>query len=158
MVLRKGVITNPSLEDFVLTAEQSKVAKETDELPAVFSYLEAEGLDDSVFETAVQISSNGTVEETVPKNLPDVVPPTEKVSSSGKRQAQHDQWTVIVSAAQTIWAQEPTVTYTSIIQRLQRMPHLKASALGESAIRKHIRAVAPTEVRGKPGRKPKKLT
>lgn len=156
IVLHKVVTTNPSLEDYVVTSEQSRVAKETDELPAVLSYLEAEGLDDSVFATASPISPDVPEKEAAPKDLPDVVPAAEKKPSSGKRQTQKDQWAAIVGAAQAIWAQDPTVTYTAMIQRLQRMPHLKASALGESAIRKHIRAVAPPEVRGKPGRKPQK--
>lgn len=156
VVLRKTVITKPSLEDYVLTSDESGVAKETDELPAVLSYLEAEGLDDSVFESASPISPDAPVKETAPTDFLDVVPAPEKKPSTGKRQTQKDQWAAIVGAAQAIWAQDPTVTYTAMIQRLQRMPHLKASALGESAIRKHIRAVAPPEVRGKPGRKPQK--
>lgn len=157
VVLRRVVITNPSLEDYVLTPQQSRVAKESDELHAVLSYLEAEGLDQSVFAIAA-LAIPDVSKETAPNSPSGDMLIPEKKASAGKRQAQNVQWLAIVAAAQTIWVQEPTLTYTAMISRLQRMPHLKASALAESAIRKHIRIVAPPEVRGKPGRRAKELT
>lgn len=158
VALRRVVITNPSLEDYVMTSEQSWVAKETDELPAVLSYLEAEGLNQSVFEIIAAVGLDDSPAETPPVSSLEVTAASDKKPGLGKRQCQKNKWAAIVGAAQTIWAQEPTVTYTAMIQRLQQMHHLKASALGESAIRKHIRAVAPPEVRGKPGRRPKEST
>jgi hypothetical protein len=157
LVWRRGLITNPSLEDFILSSAQSGVAKETDELPAVLSYLEAQGLSNFTFHVTFPSSQ---VEPERDKTAEDtrVTPLPEQKSYLGKRQTQKDQWWDIVRAAQTVWAQEPTVTYSAMIQRLRRMPHLKASALSESAIHKHIRPVAPSEVRGKPGRKPKQST
>lgn len=39
------LITNPSLEDFALSKEESLVAKEVEELPAVLDYIRNHGLD-----------------------------------------------------------------------------------------------------------------
>lgn len=155
VVWRSSPITNPSLEDFILSSEQSRVAKETDELPDVRSYLEAQGLSDFTFKTPPPPSPYEPKEATAPQEAPVVTPASEKKSSLGKRQAQKVQWAAIVSAAQVIWAEEPTATYVVVIRRLKRMPLLKASALSDSAIQKHLRPIAPPEVRGKPGRKSK---
>lgn len=158
LTLRRALLTNPSLEDYVMTSEESRVAKETDELPDLLSYLDAAGLDASVFELVAATCKEDLPMVATQGSSPEVAPVPGKKPATGKRQAQRDQWAAIVGAAQATWSQEPTVTYTAMIQRLQRMPHLKASALGESAIRKHIALVAPPEVRGKPGRRPKKST
>lgn len=155
IVWRRALLSNPSLEDFVLSFENSVVAKETDELPDVLSYLEAQGLSDFRFrapDPAIPVESKHDI---TPEDVSVVSPAPEQKTSSGKRKIQKDQWSTIVSGAQAVWAQDPTVTYSAMIQRLKRMPHLKASALSESAIHKHIRTVAPPEVRGKPGRKSK---
>lgn len=47
-------ITDPSLEDYVLNKAESVVAKEFDELPAVFDYIEKHGLSDIQFHTATE--------------------------------------------------------------------------------------------------------
>lgn len=46
--LRGCLLTNPSLEDFGLSEEESAVAKETDELPAVLNYIRTYQLDSAV--------------------------------------------------------------------------------------------------------------
>ena len=158
VVWRRGIITNPSLEDFILSLQQSVVAKETDELPAVLSYLDAQGLSDFKFETPHPSIPDKPEDEATSEDVPVPTLASGKKSTPGKREVQKEQWAAIVGAAQALWAQEPKVTYTAMIFRLQRMTHLKASALGESAIRKHIRDVASSEVRGKPGRKSKQST
>lgn len=158
VVWRRGLVTDPSLEDYILSLQQSAVAKETDELPAVLSYLDEQGLSDFRFETPNSPILDVPAEETTSKDAPFATPAPDKKPSAGKRQNQKDQWAAIVGAAQAAWAYEPTVTYTAMIGRLQRMPHLKASALGDSAIRKHIRDVAPPGVRDKPGRRSKQST
>jgi hypothetical protein len=156
IILRSGLITEPSLEDFIQTPEESRVAKEADELPAVLGYLDAEGLRDFTVEilppTAVMPS-----EAVALQNSPAAVPEHEEPqrrSAPGKREAQRTQWAAIVGAAQAIWSQDQSIDFADMIRRLKSMPHLKANALSDSAIHKHIRAAAPPEVRGKPGRKP----
>jgi hypothetical protein len=42
--MRGSPLTDPSLEDYALTAEESKVAKETEELPFVLEYIESQNL------------------------------------------------------------------------------------------------------------------
>lgn len=52
----------------------------------------------------------------------------------GKRKAQEASWGAIVTAAKTIWAKPPYLTYAEMIQQLKSMPHLKAAALSNSAM------------------------
>lgn len=158
IVWRSSFITTPSLEDYVLNFKASAVAKEIDELPAVLSYLDAQGLQNFKFIASDSLNLDNAEEKFIPVDEPTLTPAQEKKFSPGKREVQKDQWASIVGASQAIWAQEPRVTYSAMISRLQRMPHLKANALSESAIHKHIRTVAPPEVRGKPGRKSKQST
>ncbi len=157
IVLRSGLIAEPSLEDFIQTPEESRVAKEADELPAVLGYLDAEGLRDFAFDApAVALTP---VEEAAAPQSPAAMPEHEEPqrrSAPGKREVQRAQWAAIVGAAQAMWSQDRTVDFAEMIRRLKSMPHLKANALSDSAIHKHIRVVAPPEVLGKPGRKPTK--
>lgn len=155
IVWRKGLITEPSLEDFVQSTEESVVAKEAYELPAVLNYLDAQGLRDFTFHTPAAAASPS--QEPAPPDTPTATtePPVQQ-KPPGKRDAQKAQWTAIKGAAQAIWSKDPEITIAAMIQHLRMMPNLKANSLGESAIHKHIRDVAPPEVRGKPGRKPNK--
>lgn len=155
---RRGLLSNPSLEDFVLSSDNSVVAKETDELPDVLSYIESQGLSDFRFRAPEPAMPVEPKHEMTSEDVSVGTQAPEQKAASGKRQIQKDQWANIVGGAQTIWARDPTVTYSAMIQELKQMPHLKASALSESAIHKHIRTVAPPEVRGKPGRKSKQST
>lgn len=155
MVWRKGLVTSPSLEDYVLSLDESRVAKETDELVAVLDYLDTHGLRDFTFEATSPVQITAT-SEPAPQETPTATPvkPEGKPPSTGKRQAQQAHWSAILTAAQTVWAKPPCISYADMIKRLKSMPHLKASALSDSAIHKQLSKIAPPEVRGKPGRKP----
>jgi hypothetical protein len=155
IVLRAPLMSDPSLEDFVMSHKGSRVAKETEELPAVLDYLDAQGLRDFKFEIPAPASVVAS-EEVAPQEPPSAIPdaPESKKPSRGKRQAQQVNWSAILTAAQTTWAKAPFISFAKMIEDLKSMPHLKASALSNSAIHKHLREIAPPEVRGKPGRKP----
>lgn len=157
---RKGPLTEPSLEDFVLNNEQSRQAQETDELAKLQAYLDASHLRECRLEATPLLSKTATAESDAIQAAkaaapaepakPDATVPTKP----GKRQAQQANWDAILTAAQTIWTRPPYLSYADMIQRLKSMPHLKAAALSDSAIHKRLRPIAPEPVRGKPGRKP----
>lgn len=150
---RSVLITSPSLEDFILAPAQSRVAAETDELPEVLAYLDAQGLRDFTF---VQVlPKHLAAAEVTTIAAPAASPAPKATATPGKREVQQVEWDAIIGAARTIWSQESQLTYVEVIFRLKRMPHLKANALSDSAIHKRIREAAPASVRGKPGRKPK---
>lgn len=162
---RKGLLSAPSLEDFALSKQESVQAKETDELAKLQEYLDVFGLKEWRFEASLpsQTDSPEPAKLEEAKNATPATP--EKPApgtrmASGKRQTQQANWDAILASADTIWAdqrqtKQPRSTYADMIQRLKAMPHLKASGLSDSAIHKKLRAIAPPEVRGKPGRKPK---
>jgi hypothetical protein len=147
------LITNPSLEDYALSREESAVARETEELPAVLAYIKGHRFEDYSFAPqpatapAAELAPSPPAEERTPK-------PTGK---PGKRQALADNWEAIRVAAKTLWAENSLLSIADMIRRLKKIPAFKASALTESAIRKRIADLAPPGVRGKPGRKPKKF-
>jgi hypothetical protein len=152
-LLRGSLSTHPSLEDFVLTQEQSRVAKETDELPAVLRYLEENDLRNFTF-TRQRVSAPLPEPPSTADNPPEPQRPPLK---PGKRQALAEHWKAIRVAATAIWAREP-LTIQAMILRLRQIPQLKATAFSDSAIRKHIAALAPEGIRGKSGRKPNQST
>lgn len=153
---RSVLITSPSLEDFILAPAQSRVAADTDELPEVLAYLDAQDLRDFTF---VQVlPKHLAAAEVTPIAAPAASPAPKATATPGKREVQQVEWDAIIGAARTIWSQESQLTYVEVIFRLKRMPHLKANALSDSAIHKRIREAAPASVRGKPGRKPKQST
>jgi hypothetical protein len=158
---RRGPISEPSLEDFVLPPEKSRQAKEIDELAKLRAYLDAGRLRECRLEAPSLLNRTATPEADATRVTEDAAPASPEKSTQraptapGKRQTHQASWDAIVTAAQTIWAKPPYLSYADMIQRLKSMPHLKATALSSSAIHKHLRAIAPPEVRGKPGRKPK---
>lgn len=164
MVFNKPLSTSPSLEDFIETREESHVAKETDELPQVLAYLDASGLKARWHEVFTLPSKTDAPAPAKPEATGDAPPATPEKpaprtpAASGKRKTQQASWDAILAAAQAIWAdqrlmKQPLSTYADMIERLKTMPHLRTP--GESAIHKKLRDIAPPEVRGKPGRKPK---
>jgi hypothetical protein len=155
IVLRAPLNTDPSLEDFVMSHEESRVANETEELPAVLDYLDAQGLRGFRFEIPVP-SVAVPSEKVAPQEPPSatLVAP-EKEGPAGKRKAREADWVALLAVAQSIWAEHPTMGYAELIRRLKAMHHLKAAAMGQRTIQKRLEAIAPAGVRGKPGRKPK---
>jgi len=148
--LRGSLLTTPSLEDFALSEKESRIAKEVEELPDVLRYIEDNNLQTFSFAPMRE-------PEPGPAASPDSSAPTEVQEAPrkpGKRQVQAGNWEAIRVAAKALWAQDE-LSIADMILRLKRVPALKASALSDSAIRKHIRDLAPDGIRGKPGRKPK---
>lgn len=144
-LLKHSLITNPSLEDYVMTSEASRVAKETDELPEVLAYKIEIGLsfDKPKPQTLVAASPASS-------KAPEAKPKTD-----GKRAASAATWLKIEAAATTIWTTDQSATIAAVSRQLQMIPDLGAKAFSEEALRKRIRHLAPEGVRGKSGRKPK---
>lgn len=154
VALNRSVITDPSLDDYIHDPATSRVAKEVDELQQVLDLVDATGLRDYQF----QSPEPPIAEQSSDLVQPDQAEQKPTPNPGGKREAQKAQWHAITAAAKTLWVQFPETTIADMVARLKRLPHLKASALSDSAIQKHISQVAPEGVRGKPGRKPKKST
>lgn len=153
----KGVcITSPSLEDYFETKEETVQAKETDELPAVMDYIEQHGLKNLTFTPApfpVIETHDPTAKE--PDNATDENIPRKPTGKRAEAQAQ--LWEPVRAAAKTLWAKDGTLSIAAVIKEIKGMPVFKASALSESAIRKHINDLAPPGA-NKPGRKRNKST
>jgi hypothetical protein len=156
-LFRGALLTNPSLEDFALTKEESGVAKEVEEIPSVLSYIEEHNLQDFSFakpETPQQ--PDEPIASPVTWIAPAVEIPPKK---TGKRADNNqDLWEPVRAVAGALWAEDDSLSIAEVITRIQKMSHLKASKLTASAIRKHIADLAPPNVRGKSGRKPNKST
>lgn len=152
--LKGSLLTTPSLEDFALSNEESRIAKEVEELPDVLRYIEDNNLQTFSF---VRNNVPTTAQEPEPAASPDSFAPSETQEpprKRGKRKVQTENWEAIQAAAIAFWALDK-LPIADMIRRLKRIPALKASAFSDSAIRKHICDLAPESVRGKPGRKPK---
>lgn len=153
------LITNPSLEDYALSVDESRVAKEADELPSVLAYANEHSLGRIHIPKSETIPDLPSPDSSVPTTniAPTLEPVTEQqVTRSGKRAAGKKDWDDLRSAASVLWASDPSMPIKDMIQRLKKMPKLKAAKYEESAIRKHIADLAPDGIRGKSGRKPKK--
>ena len=158
---RNGLISEPSLEDFVLPQAQTMQAKETDELAKLEAYLGASGLKEFRIESPSLIDRTAIPEAEATREAegatlasPEKSPQRVRLTG-GKRQTQQASWDSILEAARTLWAEDKTLSIADVIRRVKAMSHLKAGALSDSAIHKRLRAVAPPTVLGKPGRKPK---
>ena len=144
-------ITDPSLEDYVHTAEESVVAKEIDEIPEVMRYIEKLRIRPPVVKEPPIEPAPG------PESTPQQ--PGEPNKSGKRADNNRDLWEPVRAVASAWWAEEgESLNITAAAKRIKKMPHLKAAALGESAIRKHIADLAPSNVRGKSGRKHNKST
>lgn len=144
------LLTDPSLEDFVLDKAQSVVAKETEELPAVLDYMARAGLDTYAFRVAADEGMATDTDAPASHN-----PKAEALTTAGKRQAQRDHWRGIEAAAITLWNQDKTLAIAQVVRQLQAIPAIKANALQPDTLRKRIAKLAPKNIRGKPGRRPK---
>lgn len=155
-LFRGALLTNPSLEDFALTYEESVVAKEVDEMPAVLKYIEENHLQDFTFdkpEVPQHIDDTTASTDTSPVSAVQV-----PLKKTGKRSDNNqDLWEPVRAVAGALWAEDKSLSIAEVIVRIQRMRHLKASKLTASAIRKHIADLAPPDIRGKSGRKHKKF-
>lgn len=158
---RKGLLSEPSLEDYALSKQESVQAKETDELPKLLAYLDASGLKNWQLEASLPSKTDETApvpsEEATNAAPPTLEKPTPgKRMARGKREIKQADWDALLTVARGIWSEDRTLPYVEVIRRLKAMPHLKAAAMGESAIRKQLQKIAPPEVRGKAGRKANK--
>jgi hypothetical protein len=158
---RSGLISEPSLEDFVLPQAQTCQAKETDELAKLESYLGASGLKELRLEAPSLPNRTATAEADATRETEDATPASPENSTQrtptapGKREAKQADWAALRAVAQSIWGDHASMAYADMIRRLKSMDHLRAAAMGESAIQRQLQRIAPPGVRGKPGRKPK---
>jgi len=149
------LVTNPSLEDFALTSQESGVATEVDEMPKVLKYIEDHKLEGLLTSTP-RLSS--PVQEVLPETQDpsEASTPATSEPKSGKRASNAQQlWEPVRVVASALWVENASLTIAEVIKRIKLMPHLKASALSDSAIRKHIADLATAEDAGKPGRRRK---
>lgn len=156
-LFRGSMLTNPSLEDFALTKDESVVAKEVEEIPVVLSYIEKHNLQDFSFDKPkAPQQSDESIASPVISSSPAVEITPKK---TGKRADNNkDLWEPVRAVAGALWTEDDSLSIAEVITRIHKMSHLKASKLTASAIRKHIDDIAPPNVRGKPGRKPNKQT
>jgi hypothetical protein len=158
-LLSGPVITNPSLEDYVMDSHESVVAKETDELPIVLDFIDAHQLRQA-FTHPPSPEQNAALEIPASPAAENQPPPADPLPSSatqpGKRGIRAQDWAELKAVAAALWAQDSTIPIADMIRRLKKLPKLRAARLTESAIHKQLRSIAPPEVRGKSGRKPKK--
>jgi len=148
-------LTNPSLEDFIYTYEESVVAKEVDELPEVLKYIEQYKLEALISSEPPQPIPPGE-SAFEPESSPEPATPTTNKPKTGKRADNNlDLWEPVRAVASMLWMDNDSLPIADAIRHLKSVAHLKASKLSESAIRKRIADLAPPKVKGKPGRKPK---
>lgn len=156
---RGGLLTNPSLEDYALDKNESVVAKEVDELPAVLKYIQDHNLQGLVFDRPDSFQE--PIESSETTTPPPVVPgafETQKQKKNGKRDQAQADWELARNFASTRWATNDQLSITDVVRDIKGMPILKVSAFSASAIRKQIADLAPPNIRGKSGRKPNKST
>ena len=153
-LFRGALLTNPSLEDFALTKEESGVAKEFEEIPAVLEYIKENNL--QVFSFA-KPETPQQPDEPIASPVTSIAPAVEiPPKKTGKRADNNqDLWEPVRAVAGVMWAEGGSLPIAEVITRIQKTD-LKASKLTASAIRKHIADLAPPNVRGKAGRKPNK--
>lgn len=157
-LFRGALLTNPSLEDFALTKAESAVAKEVEEIPSVLQYIEEYNLQKFTFyKPEVPQPSDEPIANAVTLPTPTIEALPRK---AGKRESNNQiLWEPVRAVASALWAEEgDSLDISEATRRIQKMPLLNAGSLSESAIRKHIADLAPPGVRGKSGRKRKKLT
>lgn len=153
--LHRGLVSNPSLEDYALSAD-SPIAKETEELPLIMDYIEQHDLVRLFVDAKRQHGTQAIEASAVPAESS----AAEELPKTGKREL-NDQllWEPVRSSAQALWAEYgDSLHIAEAVRRIKQMPHLRAAALSDSAIRKCIAPLAPDGVRGKSGRKPNKST
>lgn len=150
------LVTTPSLEDFSLTTQESAVAAEVDEMPKVLEYIEEYRLADILTKDSPRTSLlHATPIEA--QQPPKILMPGASEPKTGKRVSNTQQlWEPVRAVTNALWVEDSSLPIAEVIRRIKRMPHLKASALSDSAIRKHIADLAPAEDAGKPGRRRKK--
>lgn len=150
--LQGNLVSDPSLEDFAMSADYP-TSKEVEELPDVLEYIEERNLNELFLKKSEQHKKPITKSQALPEA-------SAKPAQAGKRaQNTQDLWIPVRNTVQSWWAEESdSLHIAQAIRRIKNMPHLKAAALTDSAIRKHIADLAPVNVRGKSGRKPNKPT
>lgn len=152
-----------SLEDFALSEKESVHAKEVDEIPEVLKYIEDHNLESMI-----------SVEQFHPQPIPDLTPlperppeqllaenppePPPRLDKPVDQKVLNNQirWEPVIAAAELLWSKDMELSIAEVVRHLKMTPLLGVSKLSDSAIRKRIVKVAPPDIRGKSGRKPKK--
>lgn len=155
VVFQRSILTNPSLEDYVMKPTSNSVARESEEIPDILAFIESGGLA-ARWDAAFAPKPPGTDAGARPADIDpksSETPPSAK-PRGGKRDASDEIKNGWRAVARGIWASQPTATIAAVVRQLKSMPDLKGSAMSESAIHKAISSVAP-EGANKPGRRPK---
>lgn len=149
--LKGSLLTTPSLEDFALSEEESSVAKEVEELPAVLCYIETHDLQSFSFARA---------DESAPVQEPESAasadsssPPPAPPKAKPLRPEQLDKQ-LCQDAAKKLWEQYPTMTIAEMYRRAE-IRQAGGKNYQEKTLRTWLSPVAPPHVRAKRGR-PKK--
>lgn len=146
-------VSDPSLDDYAIS--NSYVGKEKEELPEVIKYIEEHHLEGLIKEEQENLDLTAKESESIPVQLKK----TPKIPGAGKRaKTQEELWEPARSEAKRLWNENNFLSIAEVIRHLKANQDLKASGCGESGIRKKIADLAPENIRGKSGRKPKKFT
>lgn len=149
------LLTDPSLEDFALTGQESAVAAEVDEMPWVLRYIEDHKLESLL--SSVPHPTSPPQDTTLEAQVSSAsLTPNTSAPKTGKRAENNARWELVKNAARLLWAQDGALLITDVARRIQEMPHLKVSALSTNAIHKKIAHLAPGKDSSKSGRRPKK--
>ncbi|MBI5861869.1 MAG: hypothetical protein HZB64_06800 [Rhodocyclales bacterium] len=143
------LLTTPSLEDFALSKEESGIAKEVEELPAVLDYIEEHNLQSFSFPRADVLEPDGQPAGHVGSSSP---PPTLSKANT-LRPMQMDKQ-LCQDTAKKLWAQYPTMTIAEMY-RHNELRQAGGKNYTDKTLRSWLSPVAPPHVRAKRGR-PKK--
>lgn len=143
------LLTTPSLEDFALSKEESGIAKEVEELPAVLDYIEEHDLQSFSFPRADVLEP---VEQ--PAGHVDSSAPSPAISKTKPLSPMQMDKQLCQEAAKKLWAQYPNMTIAAMCRR-HEIQQAGGKNYTDKTLRSWLSPVAPPHVRAKRGR-PKK--
>lgn len=143
------LLTEPSLEDFALSKEESRAAKEVEELPAVLHYIEEHNLQSFSFPRADVLEP---VEQPAGQ-VDSSSPPPAPSKAKALRPMQMDKQ-LCQNAAKNLWGKHPNMTIAEMY-RHNDIRQAGGKNYTDKTLRTWLSPVAPPHVRAKRGR-PKK--
>lgn len=146
-LLNRGMVTDPSMEDFTLSVNESVVAKEVDEIPAVLKYIEEHSL-----RILIQNLTVNAATETQRGEAKTVAEPTPEPPPQKKLRVTDAIWQTVEAAAIAIWKESGPIPGAQVAERIHAMKELGASRFTVKTVQRRIAHLAPIEIRGNPGR------